>query len=183
MPTILRPPLIILAAGVLVIASTASGRAPVRPVAVRIIDRHGQPATKDRFGDVVGNVQVTFSDGHRETWTRSLRCELPKVSASGVVGWTYAAGRHSRGAWMNEVLCIATSRNDITRFDAARAFIELWAFTEHDSCVVMRSRNIHGPSWIEQYRIATGELVASCSGSDYPEQTPDWAKPYLDDDQ
>src|SRR2546430_17667008 len=109
MPTILRSTLRILAAGILVIASTASARAPVRPVAVRIVDRHGHPATKDRFGEVVGNVQVTFSDGHRETWTRSLQCELPKVSASGIVGWTYATGRDSRGAWMSAVLCISTS--------------------------------------------------------------------------
>jgi hypothetical protein len=106
-----------------------------------------------------------------------------KVSGSGDVGWTYAAGRHSRGAWMNSELCIAKSKSEITRIQADRAFIELWEFTDDNRCVVLRSRNIHGPSRIEKIEIGSGQLVESCSGSDYPEQTPVWARKYIDPDQ
>jgi hypothetical protein len=151
---------------------------PCLPVGARIVDRYGQPQAPDRFDDVVGNVEVRFSNGRKEIWTHSLQCELPKVSKSGLVGWTYAGGRHSRGAWMNNVLCVARSRRDITHFDADGAFIDLWDFTDHDTCVIIRYRNIHGPSWIDKFRIDTGKFMTHSFGSGTVEETPDWARPY-----
>src|ERR1051325_2738011 len=115
----------------------------IRPVGVRVINAQGKLQPEDRYGDAVGNVEVIFSNGRKEVWTTSWRCELAKVSKSGLVGWTYAAGRHSRGPWMNNELCIARSKRDITHFQADRAFIEIWDFVDNNTCVVIRSRNIH----------------------------------------
>ncbi|MFN2623900.1 MAG: hypothetical protein ABR611_13765 [Chthoniobacterales bacterium] len=165
----------------LVFSAAALPRRP-HPVAARIVDVRGAPPEQDRYGNRVGNVEVTLSNSHKEVWTHSGRCELPKVSKSGLVGWTYAAGRHSRGAWMNAELCIARTRRDIARFTVDRAFIERWDFSDNDTCVVTVSRNIHGPSWIEKLRIDNGEVVDSCSGSNDTDKTPEWARPYLDDD-
>jgi len=160
---------------------TAAAHVPPRPVAARIVGRTGHAVAFDRYGDIVGNVEVVFSNGHKEIWTRSLQCELPRVSKSGLVGWTYADDRHSRGVWMNNVLCIARSRRDISHFDADAAFIDLWDFTDNDTCVVIRYRNIHGPSWIDKIRLDTGETTEHCFGSGTVEETPEWARPYIDD--
>ncbi len=78
---------------------------------------------------------------------------------------------------MNTQLRIARDRRVIARFNVSRAFIDFWDFADKDTCVVIRCVNAHGPSWIQKYRIDTGELVAESSGSD------DWAKPYADETQ
>ncbi len=148
-----------------------------RPIAARIINIRGETQPED----AVGNVEVTLSNHRKEIWTRSWHCELAKVSKTRLVGWTYASGQHTRGPWMNDELCIANSRHDVTHFSVDRAFIDLWDFTDHDTCVVIRSRNIHGPSWLEKFRIDTGQFIDECSGSNYPEKTPEWARPYLDE--
>jgi hypothetical protein len=154
--------------------SLAHGRP--RPLVARIINIRGETQPED----AVGNVEVALSDHHREVWTRSWHCQLAKVAKSGLVGWTYAFAQHSRDGWMNSELCVARSRNDIIHVSASYAFIEVWDFTDHDSCVVTRSRNAHGPSRVEKFRIDTGELIADCSGSDYPEKIPEWARPFAD---
>lgn len=157
-------------------APTIAVAAPAKPVAARIVNRRGEPQQEDD----VGNVQVTLSNHRKQIWTISLQCEDAKVSKSRLVGWTYARGRHSRGMWMNNQLCIARNSQDRTLFNASRAFIEVWGFTDNDTHVVMRSRNAHGPTWIEKFSIDTGRLVAECSGFDSPD-TPEWARPYLDE--
>lgn len=157
-----------------------SADSPMRAIAARIVNHDGEPQSEDRFGDVVGNVEVIFSNGRKEIWTHSLQCALPKVSRAGLVGWTYAAGRHSRGPWMNNRLCVARSKRDITHFRADGAFIDLWDFTDDGKCVVIRYRNIHGPSWIDKFRIDNGKFIAHSFGSGDLEETPEWARPYID---
>jgi hypothetical protein len=145
-----------------------------RPIAARIVSVPSQSSADWR---PVGNISVTFSDHHDEMWTTTGHCLLPKVSDSGLVGWTFGATQHSRGGWMNTQLRIARDRRLVARFNVSRAFIDLWDFANKDTCVVIRCVNAHGPSWIQKYRIDTGELVAESSGSD------DWAKPYTDETQ
>ena len=78
---------------------------------------------------------------------------------------------------MNTQVRIARDRRLIARFNVSRAFIDLWDFADKNSCVVIRCVNAHGPSWIQKYRIDTGELVAeSSAGHDASE----WAKRYAD---
>jgi hypothetical protein len=71
-----------------------------------------------------------------------------------------------RGGWMNSQLRIARAGRVIAHFQVSRAFIDLWDFTDKDTCVVIRCVNAHGPSWIQKHRIDTGELVAEGSCSD-----------------
>src|SRR6266516_1154916 len=157
----------------LAISCTAlAGGAQPHPIAARIFAVRSQSNADWR---PVGNISVTFSDGHREMWTSTGRCLLPKISNSGLVGWTHAVGQHSRGGWMNTQLRIARHGRLIAHFDVSRAFIDLWDFTDKDTCVLIRCVNAHGPSWIEKYRIDTGELVAEGPGS---HDVREWAKPY-----
>jgi hypothetical protein len=158
---------------ILVTADTTQGEgSQPRPIAASILRVQSQSVADWR---AVGNVSVTLSDGHREVWTTTGHCLLPKVSSSGLVGWTHAVGQHSRGGWMNTQLRIARDGRLIAHFDVSRAFIDFWDFTDKDTCVVIRCVNAHGPSWIEKYRIDTGDLIAEGSCS---HDVPEWAKPY-----
>jgi hypothetical protein len=151
-------------------ALSAAAQKPPHPTSVRIINARGEIQREDVFGDAVGNVEVTMSNGRRQVWTASLWCALLQNSQSGLLGWTYAAARPSRGAWMNNELCVARSKQDRTHLHASCAFTEFWAFTDRDTHVVVRSRNLHGPPWIERFHISTGQLIDSCSGNNYPEK-------------
>jgi hypothetical protein len=142
------------------------------PIAARVVPVRSQSNLDWR---PVGNISVTFSDGHEEMWTTTGHCLLPKASHSGLVGWTYGTAQHSRGGWMNTQLRIARDRRLIARFNVSRAFIDLWDFADKDTCVVIPCVNAHGPSWIQKYRIDTGELVAESSAS---HDVSEWAKPY-----
>jgi hypothetical protein len=142
------------------------------PIAARIVT---VPSQSNADWRPVGNVSVTFSDHHDEMWTTTGHCLLPKVSDSGLVGWTFGTTQHSRGGWMNFQLRIARHGRLIARFNVSRALIDLSGFADSDTCVIIRCVNAHGPSWIQRYRIDTGELVAESSGSD---DVPEWAKPY-----
>jgi hypothetical protein len=75
---------------------------------------------------------------------------------------------------MNSQVRIARGGKVVANFHVSRAFIDLWDFTDNDTCVVIRCVNAHGPSWI---RIDTGELVGEGPCSD---NVPEWAKPYAD---
>lgn len=149
--------------------------APDVPKSVTIVPVPGHSLPDGTPG---GNVKVTFSSNRAEVWTTRGHCLLPRVSQGGLVGWTHASGRHSRGMWMNKALRIARDGRLVREFKASRAFIEVWDLTDSDSCVIIRSRNAHGPSRIEKFRIDTGELVAEGSGS---HDVPAWAQPYSDD--
>ena len=170
-----------IAAGLICLAPTLAHPKPPHPVSARIHPiKWPQDGESD---DVVGDVQVTLSDKTKETWTTDGHCELPKVSHSGLVGWTYAAGRHSRGAWMNRELRISRRKKLLISFDADYAFIEDWIFTDHNTCVLCRSRNSHGPSSIEKFSIKTGEIVDGCSGTGDRDTIPKWAWPLVVDDE
>jgi hypothetical protein len=64
------------------------------PIAARVVPVRSQSNLDWR---PVGNISVTFSDGHEEMWTTSGHCLRPKASHSGLVGWTYGTAQHSRG--------------------------------------------------------------------------------------
>jgi hypothetical protein len=146
-----------------------AANAKPHPIAARIVT---VPSQSNADWRPVGNISVTLSDHHREIWTTTGHCLLPKVSDSGLVGWTFGGVQHSRGGWMNTQLRIARDRRVIARFNVSRAFIDLWDFAENDTCVVVRCVNAHGPSWIQKFRIDTGELVAEGSASP---DGPEWA--------
>ena len=158
--------------GVLWITSVAAIAAALHPVAVKIAPLRGQGLPDGTPG---GNVKVKLSNGKTELWTSTGHCLLPHLSKSGLVGWTYASGRHSRGMWMNGVLRIARHGKVIREIEAGYAFIEMWDFSDNDSCVVIQSRNSHGPALIRKVCLSSGQLLAEGSDAlgDY-----DWAKTY-----
>jgi hypothetical protein len=158
----------------------AGARSKSAPVSACIVNWRGEVVADD--SGRAGNVRVTFSDGHRELWTHRGRAMLAKVSKSGLVGWARAAGRNLAPghAWMDGDLIVARDGQVIAKLEAEDAFIEVWAFTDNDTCVVMRSRMLHGPSTIEKFKIATKEKIGQCSGSD-PSQLEEWARPYWDE--
>lgn len=105
---------------------------------------------------------------------------LKLTSQSGLQGWTLATARNSKGEWINSTLVIVTKSKEET-FRASRAFIEVWGFADlEDTAVIVRSRNLHGPSWIEKFDIKTGKLLAQCQGSNELKDTPKWAQPWCD---
>lgn len=120
---------------------------------------------------------VKLSNGHRQRWTRSGHCLLPKLAKSGLVGWTYGPGKNYRGMWMNGIFRVARHGRVIREFHSAYAFIEQWDFADNDKSVILESRGAHGPCRIEKYSITTGELLGDVFGIDLP----DWAKPYGDE--
>jgi hypothetical protein len=146
--------------------------AATHPVEVKIAAIRGQGLPDGTPG---GNVKVKLSNEKTELWANSGHCFLPRLSKSGLVGWTYASGRHSRGMWMNSVLRIARDGKVIREIEAGYAFIEIWDFSDNDSCVVIQSRNIHGPALVRKVCISSGQVLAE--GSDAPGDY-DWAKTY-----
>lgn len=118
---------------------------------------------------------LVVSTSHAEEQT-----SLKQTSNDGIRGWTLATAKHSKGEWMNSTLVIVTKAKVEKKFRASRAFIEVWGLADSDTAVVVRSRNSHGPSWIEKFDIATGKLVAECQGSNYLKDTPKWAQPWCD---
>ena len=106
---------------------------------------------------------------------------LALESKDGIKGWTFATAVHSRGGWMNSTLVVVDERNVERKFHSSRAFIEKWGFSDSDTTVVVRSRNAHGPSWIEKFDISTGKLIAECQGSNSLKDTPGWAQPWCDE--
>jgi hypothetical protein len=162
-------------------ASWASaGSAKDHPVSACIVNWRGEIVNDDEGH--VGNVRVTFADGHRERWTRRGRSRLARVSKTGLVGWTCAEGQNLTAThpWMNGELILLRDGKRIAKFRSEYAFIEVWGFTDHDTCVVIRSRMLHGPSRIEKLEIKTGERLGGCSGSD-PNQIEPWARPFADE--
>lgn len=96
-------------------------------------------------------------------------------------GWTEADRQHSQGEWMNNTVVVVTAAEERKTFHVARAFIEKWGFADGGKSIVTRCRNAHGPSWIDKFEIASGKLLAECSGSEHLENTPEWARPWCDE--
>lgn len=161
------------------VAGTALS-ADIIPVKAEIVE---VPAERRDWGEPIGNVRVTFSDGRKEMWTREGRALLPKVAASGYVGWSRYTQRNSRGEPVNSILRVLLSEKDIKDFNApeGRPFIEEWDFTDKDTAVVIKSRGRHGPANFVKYDLKSGKRLASVEGYKPYDQLPDWAKPFSDD--
>ena len=144
------------------------------PISAQIISASGHIEPYWRHG----NVRVALTNGRTEIWTRDGKCELARVSKSGLVGWTHGTAFHSKGALMNDTLIIARNRKVRARMRTFYPFIDVWDFTDADSCVVVLSAGPHGPGRIEKFRIADGQLLGGCYESK-PEEQPDWAKRFL----
>jgi hypothetical protein len=134
------------------------------------------------FSVPVGDIKVTFSDGRSETVTHGGHCMQPRVSDADNIGWTHFSGLDSRGYALDEKLMIRLRNGAVKEFRPSSygIFIESWAFADHGSAVVMRSRGHHGPSAFIRYDVASGKLMAKEDGHSDDEPPPAWASMLAD---
>jgi len=154
---------------------TALSADAAKPSEAMIVD---VPAERGDYGIPIGNVKVIFDDGHSEMWTKKGRCMLLKVSASGIVGWSFYTSRNSYKEPVNDKLRILLSEKDIRDFQGG-PFIEDWWFTDGDTSIVIKSRERHGPAFYAKYDLKTSKCLGTASARHDPE-LPEWAKPYAD---
>ena len=172
--SVLRVGATILSIGVL-LPSLVHGGQNATPLSVRVIS--GPEPDAEAGEDEAGNVMVTLSNGRKEMWTAKGWCVYPKISKSGLVGWTHGLGMHPTQGLRNGELVIARHRHVFRRIAARQGFIDDWFFTDGDHCVVIRSRGPHGPAWLEKVKIHSGEVIDGCSAR-ADENMPTWAKPF-----
>jgi hypothetical protein len=156
------------------LAFCALASSAILPKSAVIVDAH------DKLGDnSVGNVKVLFTDGHSELWTKLGKSLLPRVSATGLVGWAHALFINARGWPVDSVLRVCWPDGHHKDFKADSAFIEIWNFVENDTAVVIKSRGAHGPAAYIKYDLRSGKDLAHADAfSGTP--LPGWAKPYSD---
>ena len=112
----------------------------VLPKSATIVD------SKESFGrEPIGNVKVTFTDGHAEMWTRLGKCDMAKVSISGLVGWARYEFRGYRNCPILNTLRVCWPDGHHLDFEASGTypFIEEWNFADDNSAVVIESRRPH----------------------------------------
>lgn len=138
-------------------------------------------------GDPVGNVEVTYTDGTRDHWTKPAMAMMPKVAADGVVGWVDCSstedgkaklGLNARGTPIGSHLVLCDKGKVTVRIAAGKAFIEEWGFDPDGKHVVVLSRASHGPAVIERFSRASGKAAGSVAA--FTEDAPEWAKPYVE---
>jgi hypothetical protein len=132
----------------------------------------------------VGNIKVTFADGHSEMLTNHRNSSAPKVAGSGIVGWIQwggldAAGRR-QGKDTVRIRLAGGSFKDFAANPAGGQFIMDWGFADHDSAVVVKSMGHHGPASFIKYDIASGKATGHQDSYLPIESMAAWAKPYAD---
>ena len=146
--------------------------ATVLPQSAVIVD------SKENFGgEPIDNVKVTFTDGHTEMWTKTGRSQLPKVSSSGLVGWTKYETLY-RDKPVFDTLRVVWPDEHHRDYKATLGFIEEWDFADN-AAVIIKSRAAHGPAAYQKYDLASGKIIDQAK-VELGKELPDWAKPYAD---
>jgi hypothetical protein len=147
-----------------------------RPVSAEIV----VAGDGGQYPEPIGNVRVKYSDGTTDLWTTKGDCSLPRVSPTGMVGWTvndpatpYIGTRTMR---LNNLLVLVRAGKVIGKITGTKTSIEDWGFLEDPSRVVLCSRWPHGPADCELHEIKTGALIQSVKEN--ATDLPDWAKPF-----
>jgi hypothetical protein len=139
----------------------------------------------------IGNVKVTFTDGHSEVLTHTDDCYNAKVSPKGNVGWIRIAKRKTLSpsgktiALDNDSLVVHLMDGTTKKFPPfdENRFIVDWTFAADDKTVILRSMGYHGPSSFVQYDLASGKVIDSRGPGYTPyAKLPAWAKPLADPD-
>lgn len=164
----------VLMAGAVALVLAAEKPKPVKAEIVAV------PAETKDWWTPIGNVKVTFTDGHSEMWTKQGQALLPKVSVNGAVGWTKIKERSDKGEPVNSVLRVLLSEIEIKDLEAG-PFIEAWDFVDEGASVVVKSRARHGPATFAKFDLATAKSTGSTSTATPYAGLPEWAKPFADD--
>jgi hypothetical protein len=133
--------------------------------------------SRESYGDdAIGNVLVTFTDGHREKWTRRGQCMMPLVSDSGLVGWARVKMRFDDGAPLSPAIRIGWPDGhfkDIDQYESD-SYLVAWCFAENDHAIVIESspgHHEHGPSHYMECDLRTGKIMRTAVGD-----CPPWAQ-------
>lgn len=169
--------LALLTVSLLLLAQIVLAADKPKPVKAEIVP---VPAETKDWWTPVGNVRVTFTDGHSEMWTKQGQALLPKVSSEGAVGWTKIKERSDKGEPVNSVLRVMLSETEIKDMEAG-PFIEAWDFVDDGAAVVVKSRARHGPATFTKFDLATAKSTSSVTSATPYAQLPEWAKPFADD--
>jgi prepilin-type processing-associated H-X9-DG protein len=169
--------LLVLAAILMASCLSPAAQGNEMPVAAKIVD---VPSERRDWGEPIGNIHVTFADGHAELWTLKGRCMHARHASSGLVGWTRYSSRNSYGEPVNNIVRVMISSDHWHDFQAG-PFIEDWSFTDNDTTIVIKSRGRHGPAAYRQYSLSTGKLIAAAKGITPFAELPAWAQPLADD--
>lgn len=161
----------------LFLASSLAGTAAEKPVAAEMVD---VPAERRDWGLPIGNVRVTFADGHSEMWTRLGRCMELRRSASGLVGWSRYTRRNSYGEPVNNVLRVMVTNSRWLDFQTGLPFIRDWDFAEEDESVVVVSGGRHGAGVMECFSLKTGKQTGGVKESAAKAEMPEWARKFLE---
>ena len=95
----------------------------------------------------MGDIKVTYADGHTEMWTKGALCGDPYVSSAGDVSWIHSTKNDDRYTHRApDTVHVRLRSGDTKELKPNDAFIETWAFASNDSEVVIKSRGDHGPA-------------------------------------
>jgi hypothetical protein len=146
----------------------------VLPKSASIVD-----SKVDAEGRTIGNVRVTFTDGHSEKWTSKREAMLPKVAKTGLVGWArYETLYHQYWPAFTTIRIVWPDGHH-RDFEGGDFFIEAWDFVADGSAVVIKSREAHGSPNVRIYDVETGKMLAEADGH-FNQAWPEWARPYAD---
>jgi hypothetical protein len=123
----------------------------------------------------IGNVKVTFSDGHTEVLTHTGDCYNTKLSPNGNVGWI-RVGKSERA---KDSVVVRLPDGTTKKFPPFGENLNImnWKFADDDKAVIVRSMGHHGPSSYVQYDLASGKVIDSRGPGYTPyAKLPPWAK-------
>lgn len=155
---------------------------PRRPVSAKIIPTKEQ--AEGAHGSESGNVQVTFSDGSKEMWTKKSHCQFPQVSSDGsLVGWSHGEILKVQSSSMGGEF-LGSNKLRIMRGEKVAADftvdtpVRKWKFSPDLKFVYIVDQGLHGPETISRGDISTGKIVERHNSMD--EKLPAWAKAMVD---
>ena len=151
---------------------------PRRPVSAKIIPTKEQ--AEGAHGSESGNVQVTFSDGTKEMWTKKSHCQFPQVSSDGsLVGWSHGEILKVQTSSMGGEF-LGSNKLRIMRGEKVAADftvdtpIRKWKFSPDSKFVYIVDQGLHGPETISRGEISKGKIVERHNSMN--ERLPAWAK-------
>jgi hypothetical protein len=130
----------------------------------------------------VGDIQVAFSDGHKEVLTKGDKCGRPHISAKGDIGWNvWGPPDKSPYQHSSEVLRVRLPDGTTKDFKPNSRFIMDWNFVDDASAVVIASMGFHGSQFYVKYDLATGKVKGKIDDYVPYADLPKWAQPFSDE--